>query len=267
MLDLFSGIGGFSLAAQWCWGDALEIACFVEIDPFCRQVLKKHWPHVDIVEDVLDLDRIVGYAQCGGLHRDSRRRAGEKFENGHPQLDLLTGGFPCQPFSCAGQRKGTEDDRALWPAMLEVIRATSPRWVVAENVPGLLSISDGLVFESVLTDLEHEGYEVQPLLIPAAGVGAPHRRDRVWIVGHSKSVRNSELNVTYPRKNRFGKMWSLITDDWDEHWTEAASRFCGVASRVPDRVDRLRALGNSIVPQVALQIFKAIKAVENEEGA
>lgn len=183
-LDLFSGIGGFALSASWVWGADHEVAAFVEIDPFCRKVLQKHWPDVPIIEDV-------------------RNVKGSDFE----AIDLLTGGFPCQPASCAGKRAGTADDRWLWPEMLQVIHEVQPRIVLAENVPGLLSLESGLVFESVLSDLEVEGYEVQPMLIPACGVGAPHRRDRVWIVarrdatvercqGIGLSIRSGESRET-----------------------------------------------------------------------
>lgn len=160
-LDLFSGIGGFALAASWAW-PRHEVVAFCEKDPFCRQVLRKHWPTAPIVEDIRNLD-------------------GSDYAN----VDLLTGGFPCQPASTAGKRGGTEDDRWLWPEMLRVIRQARPRFVLGENVPGLVSLDDGLVFERVLLDLEDAGYEAWPLVIPACGVGAPHRRDRVWIVAYA----------------------------------------------------------------------------------
>jgi len=170
MLDLFSGIGGFALAAQRVWGDDLEIVSFCEMDPFCQKVLKKHWPDVPIEEDIRNV-------------RNPLR------ETDRYTVDLITGGFPCQPFSCAGKRDGESDDRYLWPEMLRVIRLFSPRWVVAENVRGLLSIENGVVFERVCSDLESAGYDVQPFVIPACAVDAKHRRDRVWFVGHVKDNR------------------------------------------------------------------------------
>lgn len=146
--SLFSGIGGFDLAAAWAgWTNVFNC----EIDPFCRRVLKYHFPESEHYEDIRTTDFTVW--------RD--------------RVDVLTGGFPCQPFSLAGKRKGTADDRYLWPAMLGVVRTVRPRWVVGENVLGIVNWSQGMVFEHVCADLEAAGYEVQAYLIPAAGVGAP----------------------------------------------------------------------------------------------
>lgn len=157
--SLFSGIGGFDLAAEWAgWTNAFNC----EIDPFCRTILKYHFPNAKQYEDIRTAD----------------------FTIWKDRIDVLTGGFPCQPFSLAGKRRGTEDDRYLWPAMLDVIRTVRPRWVVGENVYGIVNWSEGMVFEQVCADLEAAGYEVQPYIIPACGVGAPHRRDRCWFVAH-----------------------------------------------------------------------------------
>lgn len=157
--SLFSGIGGFDLAAEWAgWTNAFNC----EIDPFCRTILKYHFPNAKQYEDIRTAD----------------------FTIWKDRIDVLTGGFPCQPFSLAGKWRGTEDDRYLWPAMLDVIRTVRPRWVVGENVYGIVNWSEGLVFEQVCADLEAAGYEVQPYIIPACGVGAPHRRDRCWFVAH-----------------------------------------------------------------------------------
>lgn len=157
--SLFSGIGGFDLAAEWAgWQNLFNC----EIDPFCQTVLKHHFPDAEQFTDIRTAD----------------------FARYKDRLDVLTGGFPCQPFSTAGKRKGTEDDRYLWPEMLGVIRVVQPRWVVGENVYGIVSWSDGLVFEQVCADLEAEGYEVQPYVLPACGVGAPHQRYRTWFVAH-----------------------------------------------------------------------------------
>ena len=155
--SLFSGIGGFDLAARWAGWDNL-FNC--EIDLFCKDVLKYHFPDAEQYGDIKTTDFTVW--------RD--------------RIDVLSGGFPCQPFSQAGKRKGTEDDRYLWPEMLGVIRSVRPRWVVGENVLGIVNWSKGLVFEQVCSDLEAEGYEVQPFVIPACGVNAPHRRYRTWFV-------------------------------------------------------------------------------------
>ena len=197
-IDLFSGIGGFSLAAQWCWGEAHEPVLFCEIDKWAQKVLRKHWPDVPIMEDVKDVKRknVADTMREGlpqwqrqareikqaGIRLESENRAGSEWPD---RIDLLTGGFPCQPFSCAGKRLGNADDRALWGEMLGVIQDFQPRWVIAENVRGILSIQDGLVFEQVCIDLEDAGYEVQPFVIPAVACDAKHRRDRVWFVAHA----------------------------------------------------------------------------------
>lgn len=157
--SLFSGIGGFDLAAEWAgWTNVFHC----EIDPFCRSVLKYHFPNATQYEDIRTTD----------------------FTAWRGRVDVLTGGFPCQPFSIAGKRLGTSDERYLWPEMLRAIREIRPRWVVGENVRGFINWSEGLVLETVCADLEALGYEVQPFVLPACAVGAPHRRDRVWIVAH-----------------------------------------------------------------------------------
>ena len=158
--SLFSGLGGFDLAATWM-GWVNEFHC--EIDPFCRRVLKFYWPETESYADI----RKFKAAQYRG------------------QIDVLSGGFPCQPFSLAGKRKGTADHRYLWPEMLRVIGEIQPSWVVGENVLGLLNWSRGMVFRQVSVDLEAAGYEVWPYVLPACGVGAPHKRDRIWFVAHS----------------------------------------------------------------------------------
>lgn len=186
--SLFSGIGGFDLAAEWAgWTNAFNC----EIDPFCRKVLKYHFPNAEQYEDIRTTDFTVW----------------------KDRIDVLTGGFPCQPFSLAGKRRGTEDDRYLWPAMLGVIRIVRPRWVVGENVYGIVNWSEGMVFEQVCADLEAAGYEVQPYIIPACGVGAPHRRDRCWFVAHRTDAGTETMRerkdgiyavelVAYPDGNR-----------------------------------------------------------------
>lgn len=153
-IDLFSGIGGFALAANLA-GYQTEIFC--ERDEFCQKVLGKHWPTVPIVGDIFDFDGTQ-----------------------HAGADLLTAGIPCQPYSCAGKRLGAEDDRALWPESLRVIREARPRWVVIENVAGFIN----LALDGVLSDLEAEGYETGAVVLPSCAVNAPHRRDRVWVVAH-----------------------------------------------------------------------------------
>jgi len=157
---LFSGIGGFSLAAAWMgWQNVFE----VEIDDWCRKVLHKNFPLSQLFSDVCTFD-------------------GRPFRG---LIDVLSGGFPCQPWSDAGQKLGTADPRHLWPQFLRIIREIQPRFVVGENVRGLLSWNGGIQFEAVCADLEAEGYTVLPLLLPACSVGAPHKRDRFWFVAYA----------------------------------------------------------------------------------
>jgi DNA (cytosine-5)-methyltransferase 1 len=159
--SLFSGIGGFDLAAQWCgWTNVFQC----ENNDFCQKILKHHFLNTELHADIKTTD----------------------FTKYRDTIDIISGGFPCQPFSVAGKRRGTEDDRFLWEEMFRTIREITPSWVVAENVYGLLTQQNGLVFKRVCADLESEGYEVQPFVIPACAVNAPHRRDRVWIVANAK---------------------------------------------------------------------------------
>jgi DNA (cytosine-5)-methyltransferase 1 len=162
--SLFSGIGGFDLAAQWMgWENVFHC----EINPFGQQVLKHYWPNSILYDDITKTDFTI--------HRGN--------------IDILTGGFPCQPYSAAGKRLGTEDDRHLWPSMLRAIREIQPTWVVGENVRGLTNWNGGLVFDEMQADLEAAGYSVQSFLLPAAGVGAPHERYRIWFVAYNSNAR------------------------------------------------------------------------------
>lgn len=155
VLDLFSGIGGFGLAARWA---GFETVAFCEIETFCQRVLRKHWPAVPVYSDIKKLD--------GKQYRGA--------------VDIVCGGFPCQPFSVAGQRRGQSDDRALWPHMLRVISDARPTWVVGENVSGLRSMG----LDGICSDLESAGYTCRAYIVPALAVGAPHQRDRLWIIAH-----------------------------------------------------------------------------------
>lgn len=260
--SLFSGIGGFDLAAEWMgWETVLQC----EIDPFCQKVLRKHFPSSILYEDIRKLN--------GKRHRG--------------EIDILTGGFPCQPFSTAGKRRGSEDDRFLWPEMLRIIREIQPRFIVGENVSGLSSIDGGMVLEQIYTDLEDAGYEVAPpLTIPACAVGAWHRRDRVWIVAHLN--KDSEPAVTQHAKiqrkldpssdtnhnrKRNKRRWEKTISELrgvqrgeDQRiYADIAGRsdlstpvLCRSYDGLPHGVDRVKACGNAIVPQVAYQIFKAL---------
>ena len=299
-IDLFSGIGGFALAAHWA-GFQTEVFC--ERDEFCQKVLHKHWPAAPIVDDIFRFD--------------GTRHAG---------ATLLTGGFPCQPYSCAGKKMGNEDDRALWPEMFRVIIECRPRWVVAENVPGIVDMA----LDGVLSDLENQGYEVGTMVIPACAVNAPHIRKRVWIVAHHESQPNGEYHGE-PRKQQIqqsgishgenvvanpksvgsesprtekpesqgaeradgGRTFVANPDSQPKNRPAIARRQCRrgqlepglggmahglpgrmdghfdeepniprIATGIPDRAARLRALGNSIVPQVAYQIISNISKLE-----
>ena len=174
-LDLFSGIGGFSIGLEKV---GFNTIAFCEKEDYCRMLLQKHWKGVKIYNDI---------KECKG----------KEIKETYGRVDILTGGFPCQPYSVAGKQKGTADDRYLWPEMFRVIKEVQPTFVIAENVRGIINIQDGMVFETVCSDLESEGFEIQTFIIPAAGVGAPHKRERVWIVGYSK--HNGSLTTKIKR--------------------------------------------------------------------
>ena len=287
--SLFSGLGGFDLAAEWMgWENVFHC----EWNPFGQKILKYYWPNAISYNDITKSTFTV--------HRGT--------------IDILTGGFPCQPFSTAGQRKGTDDSRYLWPEMLRVIREVQPRYIVGENVRGLVNWSEGMVFETVCADLESESYEVLPVLLPAAGVNAPHRRDRIWFIAHSNHKRGSDglgqvqgTNGKISEGNNdaeFGDSDQFNATDSDcqmlEHRNgegttggrtiqkERIKSFDSPGSwktfptvapvhfgndGLPDRLDgitfpkwrneSIKGAGNAIVPQVALQIFKAIQEYES----
>ena len=173
LLDLFSGIGGFSLGMEAT--KQIKTIGFVEKDKFCQKVLRKNFKNVPIDEEI-------------------RNVKGSKYT-----ADIISGGFPCQPFSVAGKRRGTEDDRYLWDQTIRVISECKPRWFIGENVEGIINIQEGMVLQQVQTDLEKEGFEVQCLIIPASGIGAWHQRKRVWIIG---------CNVSNSNKSRSFKKYS-----------------------------------------------------------
>lgn len=317
-IDLFSGIGGFALAVDTVWPDSKHIFC--EIDPFCQKILSKHWPQSKIYGDIrffTNTNRTGGGTPESKVDQDrsprsTKREHTQPESSGFDQCDILTGGFPCQPFSHAGKRRGREDNRFLWPQMLRVIQENQPTWIIAENVGGILTIEGGMVFEQVCSDLEGAGYEVQSFIIPACAVNAPHRRDRVWFIAHSQSVANSGRSKTISRPDgrqmrhdipESGNTDRILAKDdsntaserrqrssaqhpgrsgqpdrhgidkgwsWDENWAEVAAKLCRMDDGLPARLDgfelsksahrtqRLKALGNAIVPQVALEIMKAI---------
>jgi len=285
-LDLFSGIGGFALAASWVWGQDLEIVSFCEKDEFCQKVLAKHWPNVPCVSDIHDL-------------------RGDEFGT----VDLLTAGFPCQPASIAGKRNGIKDDRWLWPETLRLIQENNPYWLIVENVAGLSSMvfqqekpqvesqitarreacdvyealytrQETMLLENVCQDIEKAGYEIETFIIPACAVDAPHRRDRVWIVGNAKrsglereswrrsgaESQNGYMEVEKGTSNSERQQEQSEFPATERHngW-QSESCVGRVAHGIPRRVDRLRGLGNAIVPQVAAVIMAGIQEVERQE--
>ncbi len=301
--SLFNGIGGFQLAAAYMgWQNIFSC----EIDDFCNRVTKYHYPNCKQYEDI----KTTNFTMYRG------------------EIDILTGGFPCQPFSVAGKRLGTADERSLWGEMLRVVQEILPRWVVAENVPGLVNWNGGLVFEQVCADLENEGYEVQSYLLSACGVNAPHKRERVWFVAYcpntraekvqqrgengicefadatntnnfrslqrkqNKQAKFSDKNDSERRTNANSNTERRKIQDesktkraqsgndllrckhsvqnWDNFPTQPP--VCcgddGLSTELDGitfpkwRRESIKAYGNAIVPQVALQIFKAIQEIE-----
>jgi len=186
LLDLFSGIGGFSYAAETLIG-GYETVAFCEMDKFCQKILKKHWPQVPIFDDV----RTIDAARLG-------------------RIDIVTGGYPCQPFSQAGRRQGEEDERHLWPEMLRIIKSCQPRYVLAENVAGHVTMG----LDQVLTDLEDQGYTTRAIIVPACAKNAPHRRDRVWIIGQLTTNTNDTRNRT--SRSNIDQEQQTIEQGWKE---------------------------------------------------
>jgi DNA (cytosine-5)-methyltransferase 1 len=208
--SLFSGIGGFDLASEWI-GWENKFHC--EWNPFGQKVLKHHFPNSISYNDITKTDFTI--------HSGS--------------VDILTGGFPCQPYSTAGKRLGKQDERHLFPEMLRCIKEVKPRWVVGENVRGLVSWNEGLVFHEVYDDLEREGYEVQSFLIPAASVGAPHQRYRVWFVAYANNKgRSSRLGQVQSKNGEISK-WDNNAKSCDTN-SRDASNTNGIGGRKDVRI-------------------------------
>ena len=268
-LSLFSGIGGLDLAAEWA-GFTTVGQC--EFADYQTKVLEKHWPGVPRWRDIRTLTKESFYERTGLR-----------------TVDVISGGFPCQPFSVAGKQKGKEDDRYLWPEMLRVIRELRPRCVVGENVPGIIKIAAG----QVAKDLERAGYHVVVFNFEAAAVGTWHRRSRVFFVGIAETVPNSE-SERQQRERTCGEqiggtrsfaresegcglvrdtMCQGLQDGTAETIRKPRADECPersdcwaaepdvdrVAHGVPHRVDRIKCLGNAVVPQQAYPIFKALR--------
>lgn len=222
VLDLFSGIGGFSLGLERTGG--FRTIAFCEIEPFPRKVLRKHWPDVPIFEDVRKL-------HAADL----------------PELpDVITGGYPCQPFSLTGERRGQDDDRHLWPEVLRLVQECRPTWVFCENVIGHITLG----LDQVLADLEGENYTSWPFVLPACGVNAPQLRKRVWIVAHANEGQKGS--------RRIARVQNSKDDAWPRLVLPGRS---GVDNGIPDWMDRVGACGNAVVPQVVEAIGEAILAV------
>ena len=279
VLDLFSGIGGFSLGLERTGG--FETIAFCESEEFPQKILRKHWPDVPIHEDIRTLD---------GSEIDA---------------DVITGGYPCQPFSNAGKRGGTEDDRHLWPEMYRLIKAIRPRWVIAENVYGHISVG----LDQVLSDLEGINYTWWTFIVPACAVDAPHRRDRLWVISKkddtnpnswrlhreekhqhretepldreigdagqvcevlarsSDSSNGNSADVAYADGNGRNKGRQRVTKTGSNgairnSWWAVEPAVGRVAHGIPRRVDRLKGLGNAVVPQIPEQIGYAILEAE-----
>ena len=288
--DVCSGIGGFSLGFRWA---ALsEPVAFCEIDPYCQKVLAKNFPNIPIFNDVKELvnDR-----------PESTRTI--------PDHDILTSGYPCQPFSVAGQRRGEEDERNIWRFVFEIVKRKHPTWCVFENVYGHIAMG----LDQVLHDMESEGYTTQTFVVPACGLNAPHKRDRLWLVcnladteskglqgldkhsptistkrdeitdfgtkgGGDKNVANTKcmgresrtsVREELAREESHGKFNNRSTDGSAQErarsWWDVEPNVGRVAYGIPSRVDRLRGLGNAIVPQIAMQIGLSIKEAMNDD--
>jgi len=294
--SLFSGIGGFDLAAEWMGWDNI-FHC--EWNPFGQKVLKYHFPNSISYEDITKTDF--------SIHRGT--------------IDILTGGFPCQPYSTAGKRLGKADERHLFPEMLRAIKEIKPRWIIGENVRGLVSWNGGMVFHEVHDDLEREGYEVQSFIIPAASVNAPHKRERIWFIANSRELRLEQCETSRTmgkrqeevcregnkpslqfkadgntsdatntnceglERHRISRETSrksskqsditskrISSKDWSRWPT--VSPVCngddGLSNRLDSitfpkwRTESIKAAGNAIVPQVAFNIFKVIETMENQ---
>jgi len=251
-LDLFSGIGGFALAAQW---NGIKTVGFCEIEPFAQKVLTKNFPNIPIHTDVRNTADFINY-------RD--------------KITLLTGGYPCQPFSVAGNQKAAKDDRHLWPAMFEVIKLVRPSKVICENVLGHLKLG----LDQVLHDLESIGYSARSFIIPALAIGVPHNRGRIYIVANSSSDGRDESQnrasdeeahggaKERAHENRNNERRGGLRPEMDRGSREAGrggieSTEIRVDDGLPNRMDRIKGLGNAIVPQVAYEIIKAMIQTEN----
>ncbi len=253
-ISLFSGIGGFDLAGEMA---GINPILQVELDDYPFSILEKRWPNVQKIRDVRNVENEIGT---------------HKFDNGNL---VITGGFPCQPFSIAGKRRGTEDNRFLWNEMLSVITRFRPAWVIGENVTGIISMA----LDEILFGMENNGYSVRVFVFPACSVGAPHKRERIFVVGHANrggehgptvNDETSMLPGVYPdaaikrlegfeREGLYGE-GNGFTDIYGGGW-EIEPGICRMADGVSHRMDRLKCLGNAVVPQQVYPILKSISII------
>jgi len=265
--SLFSGIGGFDLASEWMgWDNVFHC----EIDPFCQRVLKHHFPNAKTHTNITDVD----------------------FRHYRGEIDIISGGFPCQPYSQAGRRRGSDDPRHLFPQMLRCIREIQPTWVVGENVHGITTWNDGEVFSDIHTQMGAEGYEMQSYILPASSVGAPHQRNRTFFIGrnitdtdgtsegmHDRTSRGAEGKIRRREERNVFDTFSDIGDAPDTGWIYGSWRefpsqspICGGDDGIPERMDditipkwrreSLKAYGNAVVPQLIFAIFQAIEETD-----
>ena len=315
--SLFAGIGGFDLGFERA---GMTCKWQVEIDDYCNKVLAKHWPDVRRYKDVKEIHGVFSHPEQLRQHTKLRETEGQQLREGGQTwgelappsseqlsercptclepVDVICGGFPCQPHSVAGKRRGADDDRNLWPEFLRIVREVRPAWVVAENVPGIVS----LYLDTVLSDLEGEGYTCWTFNIPACAFDAPHRRERIFVVAHRLCVGRTERTIKQTIRSKKQKsegqditqLCEVVSKTRDVANTTGRSKQSGgsqrderrfqetilrssrnthdwtvepsvgrVAHGIPARVDRLRALGNAVVPQVAEWIGRRIVEVEH----
>jgi DNA (cytosine-5)-methyltransferase 1 len=243
--SLFTGIGGLDLAAEWAGFKTVGQCEWAE---YPTKVLEKHWPGVPRWRDIRSVTA-----------EDFYKRTGLR------TVTVISGGFPCQPFSLNGERKGEDDDRFLWPEMCRVISEFKPTWVLGENVLGIVSMA----LDQVLSDLENLDYSTQAFVIPACAVGAPHRRDRTFIVANSNNNRRrnskyGEGQGTAEREHGKGHTTEGMGIDqiWFREWKIPTPEFLRSINGVPNRVDRIKCCGNAVSPRQAYPIFKTIYNIE-----
>lgn len=247
-LSLFSGIGGIDLACEWA---GIETVAFCEREPFCQKVLRKHWPDIPIYEDVCTLTK-------ERLEADGIRTGA---------IGIVSAGYPCQPFSLAGEREGKEDDRFLWPEVSRILQEIKPDWFVGENVAGHVSLG----LDDVLDDLDNLGYTSQPFIIPAGAVDAQHERERVFVLSYTNSQRLQGGEIT----RSSSEMWSRTIQQFQgllpasTRPKVSASDFGRATYGISRRMDehRIKSLGNAVMPQQVYPIIAAIKQIDDALNA